>query len=103
MSSEIHAGNIGTVFRITVKDGDDIVDVSTVLSKLMYFSKPNGEVLTKNASFYTDGVDGVIQYTSASGDLDQVGTWELQSKIIFPNGNTFYTDIQKFKVIRNLL
>lgn len=101
MASEIHVGDIGTVFRVTIKDGADIVDVSNVDSKLLFFQKPDGTLLTKEATLYSDGLDGIIEYTTQSGDLDQAGTWQIQAKIEFGT-DVFYTNIEKIKVYRNL-
>lgn len=101
MPSEIHMSDVGTIFRVTIKDGTAIVDVSNVDSKLILFQKPSGEVLTKTATLYTNGTDGIIQYVAIDGDLSEIGTWQIQAKIDF-GSDVFYTDIQKFKVIRNL-
>lgn len=57
--------------------------------------------MTKAASFNTDGTDGKIYYTAVADDLDEVGTYEIQGKVVITDG-TFYTDIQTFKVHRNL-
>lgn len=102
MASEIHVGDIGTIFRVTIKDDGVVVNVSSVDSKVIYLQKPDGTTLTKTASYYTDGTDGIIQYVTESGDLDQAGTWQIQAKIDFGT-DVFSTDIQKFKVIRNLI
>lgn len=102
MPSEIHVGDIGTIFRVTIKDDGVTVDVSSVDSKLIYLQKPDGTTLAKTASYYTDGTDGIIQYVTESGDLDQAGTWQIQAKIDFGT-DIFSTDIQKFKVVRNLI
>ena len=99
--SEIHVGDIGTIFRITIKDGTSIVDVSSVDSKIIYLQKPDGNTLIKNATLYTDGTDGIIQYVTESGDLDQAGTWQIQAKIDFGT-DVFSTNIDKFKVYRNI-
>ena len=102
MASEIHVGDIGTILRITVYDGTDIVDVSNVDSMTIYLQKPTGATLTKTAVYYTDGTDGIIQYVTESGDLDQAGTWQIQAKIDF-GSDVFNTSIEKFKVLRNLV
>lgn len=101
MLSEIHVGDVGTIFRVTIKDGDSVVDVSNVDSKTIYLQKPDGSNLTKVASYYTNGTDGIIQYVSQTGDLDQAGTWQIQAKIDFGT-DIFNTNIEKFKVLRNL-
>ena len=102
MASEIHVGDVGTIFRVTIKDGDSIVDVSNVDSKTIYLQKPIGATLTKTAVYYTDGTDGIIQYVTEDGDLDQAGTWQIQAKIDFGT-DVFNTNIEKFKVLRNLV
>ncbi len=100
-ANEIHKDDIGTLFKCTIKDGNTIVDVSSVTTKQLIFKKPSGALLTKAASFFTDGTDGIITYASASGDLNEVGTWRLQGFVDF--GSTeFKSDIQRFKVHKNL-
>ncbi len=96
-TQEIHQGDIGTIFRITVYDGSSTVDVSGATSKEILFLKPDATTLTKTAAFYTDGTDGIIQYTTITGDLDTVGGWQLQAKVTLPTG-TWTSCKQKFKV-----
>ena len=57
--------------------------------------------MTKTAVFNSDGTDGKIYYTIVSGDFDEAGTYKIQGKVVISDG-TFYTDIQSFKVHRNL-
>jgi len=102
MASEIHVGDIGTRFEITVKDSDTtVVDLSNVDDMYILFKKPDNSFQQVTPVFVTDGTDGVIQYTTQSGDLNQFGTWQIQAKVIFGT-DVFSTDIQRFKVIRNL-
>jgi len=98
---EIHLNDIGTEFRCTIKDCSTVVDVSTVTTKELIFVKPSGERLTKTASFYTDGTDGIITYTSVSGDLNECGLWSIQGFVIIGTGE-FHSNIRNFKVERNL-
>jgi hypothetical protein len=100
--AEIHVGDIGTAFIVTVKDEDEaIVDVSTATTKQIIFKKSDGSVVTKTASFVTDGTDGQIKYVSVADDLDVAGLWYLQAFIDF--GSTEWkSDIRKFKVYPNL-
>lgn len=102
MSANIHRYNIGVAFRGTVKDQDEnVMDISAATTKEIIFAKPGGTVVTKTASFYTDGTDGIIQYISQSGDLDVVGNWKQQAYVI-QSGSAFYSDIISFQVIGNL-
>ena len=101
-SNEIHKNDIGTVFKVTIKDGSSAVDISTSTTKQLIFKKPSGQKLEANASYYTDGSDGIITYTTVDGDLNEEGMWKIQGKIILSGGNTFNTDLTSFKIHRNL-
>lgn len=98
---EIHVGDIGTAFEVTMKDCDDVVDISTASIKQLIFRKHDKTVVTKTAVFKTDGTDGIIQYITVLDDLDQKGTWYIQAKITMPTG-TWSSDTSKFKVYANL-
>lgn len=101
MSSEIHYGDIGVNFNITVMNGSVPLDVSNADNIYIILQKPDGSDLIKTASLITDGIDGNIRYTTIAGDLDQIGTWQIQAKVDFTI-SVFSTDIQKFKVYRNI-
>ena len=101
MASEIHYGDIGVNFNITVMNGTAVLNVSNANSINIIFQKPDGSDLIKTATLVTNGTDGNIRYTSVSGDLDQIGTWQIQAKVDF-GASVFSTDIQKFKVYRNI-
>lgn len=101
MASEIHYGDIGVNFNITVMNGTAVLNVSNANSINVIFQKPDGSDLIKTATLVTNGIDGNIRYTSVSGDLDQIGTWQIQAKVDF-GASVFSTDIQKFKVYRNI-
>ena len=101
MASEIHYGDIGVNFNITVMNGTAVLNVSNANSINIILQKPDGSDLTKTATLVTNGTDGNIRYTTVSGDLDQVGTWQIQAKVDF-GASVFSTDIQKFKVYRNI-
>ena len=101
MAAEVHQNDIGTIFRVTISDGDDAVDVSSLTTQELIFRKPDGTTETQTSSFYTDGTDGVIQYTSVSGDLDTVGQWKIQANIVMPTG-TWRSSVAEFHVHANL-
>jgi hypothetical protein len=101
MASEIHYGDIGVNFNITVMNGTEILNVSNANSISIIFQKPDSTDLTKTASLTTNGTDGKIKYTTVAGDLDQTGTWQIQARVNF-GASVFSTDIQKFKVYRNI-
>ena len=63
--NEIHVGDIGTVFTLTIKDGSSVIDLSGATTKQIILRKPDRVTSsTKTASFVTDGSDGKIKYTN---------------------------------------
>lgn len=100
-ANEIHQNDIGTQFRCTIKDDTTPVDLSSASSLQLIFTKPTGAQLTKTAFLYTDGTDGIIYYNTVSGDLNEVGQWKIQARIVFSTG-TWKSDIKRFKCHRNL-
>ena len=100
MSSEIHALDYGTELRITVKDEDVAVDISTATDTEFLIRKPDGTLLTVAADFFTDGTDGVLTYTTVEGDTDIVGLYKFQARIEL--GGVFYTSWATFKAHCNV-
>ena len=100
-SGEVHKNDIGTLFLVTIYDGAAVVDISGATTKQILFRKPTATILTKTASFTTDGTDGQIDYTTISGDLDTTGTWEIQAKVITSAG-TWFSDKGSFEVYPNV-
>lgn len=101
MSAEVHVGDALTL-KITIRDEDNnIVDVSAATTKQIWLIKPNNTILTKTASLYTDGTDGIIKYQCSSSDLDVTGVWSIQGYVVL-SANPYHTNIETFKVYRNL-
>ena len=100
-ANEIHKGDIGTVITLIVKEGATVVDLSTSTAKQIKFRKTDGTIVTKTATFTTDGTDGSIYYTIVSGDLDQAGPWKIQAVVTFGT-NIFSSDVVNMTVHPNL-
>lgn len=101
--AEIHVGDIGTKFIITILDEGEAVDISACTTKEIMFEKPDKTVLTKTASFQTDGTDGKIFWmTTLVTDLDLMGQWKIQGKISI-GGGTWKTQIGTFRVYENIV
>ena len=102
MSCHIQQNDTGTIIRVTVKDCNDVaIDISAATDLSIIFKKPSGTTITATGSLYTDGTDGIITYTVASGLLDEIGTWKIQASYESPNGS-WKSDFKSFKVHRNL-
>jgi hypothetical protein len=95
--NEIHVDDIGTQFIATIEDCDGAIDISAYTPLQLTFAKPDGTTSTKTASFYTDGTDGKIYYTTIAGDIDMAGEWKIQGLV-----SGFHSSISSFTVQRNL-
>jgi len=102
MSNEIHVGDTGTSIRITIKDDNEIVDISGASLLQVIFAKPDGTRNEVNGSLYTDGTDGIIEYILADGDIDQPGMYKIQAYVEI-SGGSYYSSIGSFKVLCNLI
>lgn len=92
----LRVGGSGTVFRITIKDPDEVViDISAASSKSVKFRAPDGTVSTKAGSFTTDGTDGQLQYSDTDGSLQNVeGRWKLWGVVVIASKTYISTPLQ---------
>ena len=97
---ELHVGDVGTRIEVTVKDGDDPVDLSPATVIQIIFEKPDRTTVTKTATV-SDGPGGIMYYDTEAGDLDQAGRWKVQAYIEIPTWQG-HTDVCSFKVYSNL-
>ena len=78
-ASEIHVGNIGTRFSITIQEGGSSINISGATTKDVIFRKPDDEVIVRSGVLTGDGTDGKMYYDTVSGDLDEAGHYKLQA------------------------
>jgi hypothetical protein len=102
-AGEIHKGDIGTVFKATVLDSAGaVVNISAATLLQFTFYRADKTKLIVTPVFTTNGTDGLIQYTSVSGDINSAGQWKLQGYVETDANHHYYSDIQSFKVYENL-
>lgn len=100
--SDIHKGDIGTTFILTIMDGTAVVDISAASTMQIIFKDPSSSVTVHTASHTTDGTDGKMEYqTSASSILASTGDWSWQGRVVLPTGD-WKTSILTFTVNDNL-
>jgi hypothetical protein len=79
-----HIGDVGLelVVEVVAWDADAQeyapVDISAATIKKIYLTDPSGTTTAKDAEFDTDGTDGLLKYTTQSGDLSRAGRWKIQ-------------------------
>lgn len=100
MSEKISLGDIGTNLRVTITEDSVAVDVSAATLLQIELTKPDGTIMLKTATVLNTGSDGIIQYTTADGDIDQKQTWSYRGVVTFSLIQKFHSiDPQTFEVI----
>ena len=89
MVESIRSGDIGTVFQITIRESGVAKDVSAATTMELKFQTPDGTILVHDAVFASDGTNGIIEATGATGNFSQVGPWGIQAHLIFSSGDWY--------------
>jgi hypothetical protein len=101
-SPEIHVGDVGTRFIVTVyNQNSQLIDLGIATSLTIRFRNPSGVSSDKTAVLYTNGSDGKLMYELEAGDIDIAGTWKYQAIIEFAGG-TWHTNVTNFIVYENI-
>lgn len=100
-ANEIRVGDIGTILEVTLMDDAAVVDISSATTTQFKLKKPGGTTVTKTAVFTTDGTDGKLRYTTLANDLDEAGSWDIQTYLVM-TGWTGHSDIGDLYVYANL-
>jgi hypothetical protein len=97
MSNILHVGDIGTVITALCHDGGVPVNISSASTKIIKLQDPGGNTTDKTAEFGTNGSDGILIYTTITGDLDEEGEWILQAQVVLDTGQRTF-DKRRFHV-----
>lgn len=97
---QFHKGDIGTVLTVTIYENGTPANLlgATIT---FWFRKPSGIAVSFAGAFVTDGSDGKVKWTSASGNLDEVGAWKYQIRVQLAPGDwrTTIADMDVLEVI----
>jgi hypothetical protein len=100
MTDTISINDIGTDLQITITESGAAVDISAATALAVILKKPSGVEVTKTALLLNDGTDGVLHYTTVSGDIDETGTWSYRGRVTFSAAQVYHSiDPQTFIVI----
>lgn len=102
MTAEVHLNDEGTLIKATISNENGIMDLTSATTKKFLFRKKTKEVIEREAEFFTSGSDGILVYTSGSGDFDVKGKWDIQVYVELPSGK-WHTDMQSFDVEEKLV
>lgn len=102
-ATTIQKDSINARFYAALKRPDTtIVDLTNLNVATFVFLSPTAVRKTMTGSVYGDPTDGIVEYYTETGDLDEVGTWKTQVKLEFLDGSILYTTVDKFKVKDNI-
>lgn len=94
----VRLNDSGFSIRLRIKDNDgNIMDLSSASVKRFDFNKPDRTTMSKSASFFTDGTDGILSYITSTAEINQLGIWEIQAYLEM-GGGEFTSTIVRFKV-----
>ena len=82
-------------------EGYNILDISDATVKRIIIEKPDHTIISENATFLTDGSDGIIYYRTVAGDLSLAGDYGVQGYIETQNFKG-YSSPTSFTVYENL-
>lgn len=91
--NSIQAGAINLLIELQIREGYQILDISTATVKNIILEKPDSTVVVSSGSFVTDGKDGLIYYRTSSTDLLQAGTYNVQAYIEMPDFKGYSTPV----------
>tara|TARA_R110002096_G_scaffold103519_1_gene227881 strand:+ start:228 stop:545 length:318 start_codon:yes stop_codon:yes gene_type:complete len=95
----IDIDDVGTSLRVTITEGGAVVDISAATDVEIELTKPGGTKVVKTAALLNDGTDGIIHYTTVSGDIDRKGTWSYRGIVTFSPTSKFHSiDPEEFIV-----
>lgn len=77
----IQLGDVGTQIIVRVREGGRRMDLRTAAVTRVVLTKPDGDVLLRDATLLTDGADGALLYVTAPGEVDQPGLWYVQAEL----------------------
>ena len=90
----IYKNSIGVIFEVSTE-----IDLTDATNVALLIKKPSNKTSTWPAAIYGDPVNGIISYSTVSGDLNEDGFYYTQAYAEFPTGKQLYGTASKFKVL----
>jgi len=78
---DIHVDDYGWIGKLTLQQDGTALDISSYTTLQYILKDPSKVTSTKVAAFDSDGTDGILKYTIAAADIDEVGNWYVQARV----------------------
>lgn len=100
-SSILRLGAEGVKIQISLNNCGEAIDLTTATTTDLHIIKPDDTVVVWSASPIGDATDGVLEYTTITGDLDQLGYYYGEVYLVNStyNGNSARFE---FKVVDDI-
>jgi hypothetical protein len=106
MTEEAHVNDIGSIFRTSITEDGQPVDLTTATVMKIKFEKKNRETFEVDAVLTLDEdsnpVPGKMEYITVDGDLDIKGKWKVQGYVELAGGWKGHSAIGTFIVSSNI-
>jgi hypothetical protein len=99
MSDVIYQGDNGTILQLTIRNGSQIVNITDATVQVLIRFKDMGIL---KAATIVDGINGKCQITLNSQDIIYEGIYQLQATVVFPDGDRFSSNVQRFSVNKKM-
>jgi hypothetical protein len=99
VSDVIYQGDQGTVLNLTIRDSNQVVDLTDATVQVLIRLKDMGIL---KAATIIDSQSGKCQITLNSQDIQYEGVYQLQATVTFLNGTKFSSSIQRFIVNKKM-
>ncbi len=74
--------NVQLEVEVVDQDGN-AVDISSAIGLQLWLLAPDGSPRPVPAAFVSNGMDGLLEYTTSAEDLTEAGLWGLQAQLTF--------------------
>lgn len=101
---ELRVESVGVVVDFLIQEDGSAVNISAATRKDLIFRRPDGTQFTLAASFKTDGSDGYLRWTTASGEIRKQdhGRWQVEADLAGVGGFSGPTRVASFSVLPRL-
>lgn len=101
ITENLQKGDTDSKLELEILEDGVAVDLINSSIKTITIRRPDLTIVTKTATFTTNGSDGKIIFTTALSDLSMEGTYFIQAYLKLPTWDG-YSTLEQFEVHDNL-
>jgi len=102
MASEVQVDSFGWNLDLRLVDQlASPINISTATLCEYIAKKPDGSKMTVSSVLVTDGSDGKLRHLVVQGEINVVGSWQIQAHVVMPTQD-LWSSVLMFDVKGNL-